>query len=118
MKAIKEKIKLTTIELSDTDKSLLKYIKEKTNAKSNAQVLRTLIREYYMEIADKKNIKYSFGVNDGLELWLIYSDDYSEWDSEINEYLPTDEIIGGYLDAHQFGRRKYGKKYCIKKYTQ
>jgi len=105
MKAIKEKIKLTTIELSDTDKSLLKYIKEKTNAKSNAQVLRTLIREYYMEIADKKNIKYSFGVNDGLEKWLIYSDDYSEWDSEI-------KLMSIYL------RRKYGKKYCIKKYTQ
>ena len=48
---------LTTIELSQTDKNLLEAIKLKTGQKSNVQVLRSLIRKRYGEVADKSKMK-------------------------------------------------------------
>ena len=49
--------KLTTLQLSDVDRNLLEAIKLKTGQKSNVQVLRSLIRKRYGEVADKSKMK-------------------------------------------------------------
>ena len=49
--------KLTTLQLTSTDRNLLEAIKLKTGVKSNAEVLRSLIRKRYGEVADKSKMK-------------------------------------------------------------
>jgi len=51
------KSKLTTLELSSTDRNLLEAIKLKTGMKTNAEVLRNLIRTRYNQVADRTPIQ-------------------------------------------------------------
>jgi len=45
---------LTTLQLSQVDRNLLDAIKEKTGMRTNAEVMRSLIRKGYAEVADTK----------------------------------------------------------------
>ncbi len=50
-------VKQTSLQLSQTDRNLLEAIKLKSGMKSNAEVLRSLIRKRYSEVADKSKMK-------------------------------------------------------------
>ena len=50
-------VKQTSLQLSQTDRNLLEAIKLKSGMKSNAEVLRSLIRKRYGEVADKSKMK-------------------------------------------------------------
>ena len=45
--------------------------------------------------------------------YLIYADDYITWNDKIGDWNYNDEFTGTYLDAHEYARKKYGKKYVI-----
>jgi hypothetical protein len=51
--------KSTTLELSSTDRNLLEAIKLKTGMKTNAEVLRSLIRTRYSQVADRTPVQLS-----------------------------------------------------------
>lgn len=49
-----------------------------------------------------------------MKLFLIYADDFIKWDNELNDFQYNDQYFGYFLDAHEYARKKYGKKYVLK----
>jgi hypothetical protein len=45
--------------------------------------------------------------------FLIYADDYITWNKDINDWNHSAEFTGIYLDAHEYARSLYGKKYTL-----
>jgi hypothetical protein len=45
--------------------------------------------------------------------FLIYADDYITWNKDINDWNHSAEFTGTYLDAHEYARSLYGKKYTL-----
>jgi hypothetical protein len=45
--------------------------------------------------------------------FLIYADDYITWNKDINDWNHSAEFTGTYLDAHEYARILYGKKYTL-----
>ena len=43
--------------------------------------------------------------------FLIYADDYVTWNEKIGDWNNNDEFTGNYFEAHEYARKKYGKKY-------
>lgn len=50
---------------------------------------------------------------DVISRYLIYADDYITWNEKIGDWNYNDEFTGTCLDAHEYARKKYGKKYVI-----
>ncbi len=48
-----------------------------------------------------------------MQRYLIYADDYITWNKEKEDWDNNDEFIGTYLDAHEYARKKYGKRYTL-----
>tara|TARA_R110002110_G_scaffold292123_1_gene506237 strand:+ start:342 stop:530 length:189 start_codon:yes stop_codon:yes gene_type:complete len=46
---------------------------------------------------------------------VIYADDYVKWNKEKGDFDSNDKFTGSYLDAHEYARKKYGKRYTISK---
>jgi hypothetical protein len=48
-----------------------------------------------------------------MQRFLIYADNYIEWNKEKDDFDNNDEFTGSYLDAHEYARKKYGKYYTL-----
>jgi len=45
--------------------------------------------------------------------FLIYADDYITWNEDKNDWNHSAEFTGTYLNAHEYARSLYGKKYTL-----
>jgi hypothetical protein len=45
--------------------------------------------------------------------FLIYSDEHITWNNDINDWNHSAEFTGTYLDANEYARSLFGKKYTL-----
>jgi hypothetical protein len=45
--------------------------------------------------------------------YLIYGDDYIKWNKDIDDWGHSAEFVGNELEAYEYARKLYGKKYTI-----
>ena len=48
-----------------------------------------------------------------MQCYLIYADDFITWNKQKKDWNHNDEFTGSYLDAHEYARKKYGKRYTL-----
>lgn len=48
-----------------------------------------------------------------MQRYLIYADDYITWNKKKGDWNHNDEFTGTFLDAHEYARKKYGKRYTL-----
>jgi len=69
-----------------------------------------------MNKENKTSDKHEHGndfIADVMQRFLIYADDYITWNKQKNDWNHSDEFTGTYLDAHEYARSKYGKRYTL-----
>ena len=52
-------------------------------------------------------------IADVMQRFLIYADYYITWNKEKNDWNHSDEFTGRFLEAHEYARSKYGKRYTL-----
>jgi hypothetical protein len=50
-----------------------------------------------------------------MEWYVIYADDFIEWNKEIDDFDYNDKFYGTYSNAFEYAYKKYGKRFTINK---
>jgi len=52
-------------------------------------------------------------IADVMQRFLIYADDYITWNEDKNDWNNSAEFTGTQLNAHEYARSLFGKKYTL-----